>query len=332
MNRKISVIVPVYKAEQYLDRCVSSILNQTYRNLEIILVNDGSPDKCPQMCDIWRERDDRIKVIHKENGGLSSARNVGLANASGDYIAFVDSDDYIKKNMIETMLNAALKYDVSVVCCGRIRVTQNTEIEMFNAEQEKKISGEEAIRQLLIGGIVEEAAWDKLYERNIFSIRRFPMGEINEDIVQTIDILGSCGNIVHVGKALYYYCENKESITASKYTPEKKICLLHLDEIEIYLRTRYPHLLKYYPELEARYCQCLLYLLLDNEKTLEAFRNDYDEVFERFKKAFPKTKYGKKWNNSEKVKGILIYCRLYYWMRKIKKAYVRKPAENIKCT
>lgn len=113
----ISVIVPVYKVEKYLDRCISSILNQTYQNLEVILVNDGSPDNCPQMCDAYAKADERIKVIHKKNGGVSTARNTGLEVANGDYIVFVDSDDYIEQDMYEKMLAKAIEYDCDVVLC-----------------------------------------------------------------------------------------------------------------------------------------------------------------------------------------------------------------------
>ena len=117
-NPKISVIVPVYKVEKYLDRCVESIVNQTYKNLEIILVDDGSPDNCPVMCDEWAEKDERIRVIHKENGGLADARNAGMNIATGDYIGFVDSDDWIEPNMYEVLLKNALKYDADISRCG----------------------------------------------------------------------------------------------------------------------------------------------------------------------------------------------------------------------
>ena len=113
-NPKISVIVPVYKVEKYLDKCVESIVNQTYKNLEIILVDDGSPDNCPAMCDEWAEKDERIRVIHKENGGLADARNAGMDIATGDYIGFVDSDDWIEPNMYEVLLKNALKYDADI--------------------------------------------------------------------------------------------------------------------------------------------------------------------------------------------------------------------------
>ena len=168
MKMKVSIIIPVYNVEAYLDRCLKSIVNQTYENLEIIIVDDGSPDKCPFICDSWQLKDDRIIVIHKENGGLSSARNTGLDIATGDYICFVDSDDYISLDMIETMLDAALTYSVDVVTCGRIRVANSTEEEMYSLPKGKLFTGEKAIKELFCGGAIEEAAWDKLYKKEIF--------------------------------------------------------------------------------------------------------------------------------------------------------------------
>lgn len=115
---KISVIVPVYKTEQYLNRCVQSITDQTYKNLEIILVDDGSPDNCPEMCDQWAKKDERIKVIHKRNGGISSARNAGLDSATGDYIMFADSDDWMEPDMAEFLYRLIVKYDADISRCG----------------------------------------------------------------------------------------------------------------------------------------------------------------------------------------------------------------------
>ena len=121
-NPLISVIVPVYKVENYLDKCIDSIVNQTYNNLEIILVNDGSPDNCPQICDEWKEKDNRIKVIHKENGGVSSARNKGLEIATGSYIAFIDSDDWVEENYISSLYDAIVSNDAQVALCSYNRV------------------------------------------------------------------------------------------------------------------------------------------------------------------------------------------------------------------
>ena len=126
MNKPlISVIVPVYKVERYLDECVESIVNQTYHNLEIVLVDDGSPDNCPQMCDDWAKKDERIRVIHKENGGVSSARNAGLDICTGDYISFIDSDDWIPSNFEEEMLAKAEKLSLDVVIANIRRMKEN---------------------------------------------------------------------------------------------------------------------------------------------------------------------------------------------------------------
>lgn len=320
MCKKISVIVPVYNVEQYLDRCVSSVVQQTYQNLEIVLIDDGSPDQCPQMCDEWSKKDNRIKVVHKENGGLSSARNAGLDTASGEYIAFVDSDDYIDNQMLELMLNAAEKNSVPVVCCGRIRVTASTKAEMFTLPEERLFTGEEAIKEIFVGGAVEEAAWDKLYRAEILANRRFPVGEINEDIVQTINILGSCGRIVHVGRALYYYCENSGSITKSGYNRNKAVVLKHLETIYSYISKNYPALIEDYYYLEARYCQGLLYLLLNDKKILDENRADYARAYSKFKRAFKATNYGRRMPPKERIKGILIYTRLYLALHNLKKA------------
>ena len=114
---KVSVVIPIYNVQEYLNECVSSIVNQTYQNLEIILVDDGSPDSCPIMCDAWKNQDDRITVIHKKNGGLSDARNAGLAKASGEYILYVDSDDYLDDDTIEWMVSCAVTHNAEIVAC-----------------------------------------------------------------------------------------------------------------------------------------------------------------------------------------------------------------------
>ena len=118
MNELISIIIPIYKVEEYLDECISSVINQTYTKLEIILVDDGSPDSCPKMCDDWAKKDSRIRVIHKTNGGLSDARNAGIEVATGEYIAFVDSDDYIKPDMIAKLYAALCKEEADISACG----------------------------------------------------------------------------------------------------------------------------------------------------------------------------------------------------------------------
>ena len=124
-NDKISVIIPVYKVEKYLNKCVESVINQTYKNLEILLVDDGSPDKCPEMCDAWAKKDSRIKVIHKQNGGVADARNIGIENATGKYIAFIDSDDYLNKTMYQKLFEKITTTNSDICMCGFINVYED---------------------------------------------------------------------------------------------------------------------------------------------------------------------------------------------------------------
>ena len=137
---KISVVVPIYKVESYLKECMDSILAQSYKNLEIIFVDDGSPDNCPQLCDQYAAYDNRVKVIHKVNGGLSDARNAGIGCATGDYITFVDSDDFIKKNMIEYLFNKLHEYDADIAFCQRVNVDESGAI--LSRSEERRVGKE----------------------------------------------------------------------------------------------------------------------------------------------------------------------------------------------
>lgn len=315
----LSVIVPVYKVEQYLDRCVESIVRQTYHNLEIILVDDGSPDRCPELCDQWAKRDARIRVIHKENGGLSDARNAGIQAASGEYLAFVDSDDYIEREMYETMLAAMGRTDSGIACCGRYVVKGNEKTSMHGMAQETVFSSKDAIRELLLGGAVEESACDKVYRTELFEGLRFPVGEINEDIVIMPALLDRAERVVHVGKSFYYYWQNSSSITRSAYSLNKRAMLKHLDDLKRYLEENCRELLPCFDALQGRYCQSVLYLLLDNKMVLQEYRKDYDEFYSRFKQSFRHMCRLTPVSREERIKGWLIYLRLYYLVHAIKK-------------
>lgn len=184
IGKKISVIIPVYKVENYLDECVQSVLHQTYRNLEIILVDDGSPDRCGQMCDAYAEKDERIKVVHKENGGLSDARNAGLDVATGEYIAFLDSDDYIDTKMYEELYyslnNTPNAYLVaSPIIRNRDGVFSPFKIGSVEYENNKVFSIEEYMR-LFLGFQLDSASWNKLYKREFIKYK-FKKGRTNED-------------------------------------------------------------------------------------------------------------------------------------------------------
>ena len=162
-GERISVIVPVYKVEPYLRKCLDSIVNQTYRNLEIILVDDGSPDNCGRICDEYAERDNRIRVIHQKNGGVSSARNEGLKIASGDWIGWVDSDDWIEPDMFEYLLENAKKSKADIAVCSRKEWYKDRCI-LRKWEKDILLNTEEALRQLLEDVQMQNYLWDKLWQ------------------------------------------------------------------------------------------------------------------------------------------------------------------------
>lgn len=212
----ISVIVPIYKVEKYLDRCVESIVNQTYENLEIILVDDGSPDSCPQMCDSWAEKDNRIKVVHKENGGLSDARNVGMAVAKGEYIAFVDSDDWIEQNMISKLYDALISNGCDAASCRVNMVWDNGDKKPLSREIETKVFDNkvEAMSDLISGGLnyIIQTVWNKLYKAEIIKRIPFPRGRINEDEFWTWKVIANLNSIVCINSLVYNYYQREGSI------------------------------------------------------------------------------------------------------------------------
>ena len=225
----VSVIIPVYKVEKYLDKCVESVVNQTYKNLEIILVDDGSPDACPAMCDDWAQRDSRIKVIHKQNGGLSSARNAGLDVCAGEYLYFLDSDDYIAKNCIEMLLNAIIS-DNSDMCIGNIMLVDElgNSVGSYVCKEQGIITPENIFSTYgNESTIIFIVAWGKLYKAKLFSDVRFPERKLHEDEFTFYKVLDCCKTISVLPDMLSFYVQHTDSIM-SKINPKR------LDSIEAY--------------------------------------------------------------------------------------------------
>ena len=215
----ISIIIPIYKVEQYLDECVTSIINQTYKDLEIILVDDGSPDYCPQMCDEWAKKDSRIKVVHKENGGLSSARNAGLAVANGEYIGFVDSDDYVDGTMYEGLMQVMNQNEKTMVVSSPI--IRNTDgvftpykVGTYDYKDEDTMSFSEYMK-LFLGMNMDATVWNKLYKRE-FIQTMFREGRNNEDYLfmyyNVKNVFNTDKLLAVTDKAHYYYRDNAQSI------------------------------------------------------------------------------------------------------------------------
>lgn len=216
----ISVIVPVYKVEKYLDRCVQSIVDQTYRNLEIILVDDGSPDNCPAMCDAWAEKDKRVKVIHKENGGLSDARNAGMTAASGEYIGFVDSDDWLNAPMYQYLYEAIDATGSDIASCGAKRVWADgkAEQEVCAVNRNCVLEREAAMEALITANGLIQTVWNKLYRKSVVEDVSFLKGQIYEDEFWTWQVLARTRRVVTIKGTYYNYLQRSDSIMGEGFS------------------------------------------------------------------------------------------------------------------
>lgn len=263
----ISVIVPIYNTEKYLCKCVDSIINQTYTNLEIILVNDGSSDNCGKICDEYAKKDNRIKVIHKLNGGLSDARNVGIKKAKGKYISFVDSDDYINKNMIDVLFNLQLsnKSDISIISY-KVVYDNNIVDENFKKISEPIILNKyQALLYLFYDNKIGNYAWNKLYKKELFNNMEFPKGKKMEDLGTTYKLFELCEKIVYSDTELYYYLQRNNSIL---HDIDKKLCN---DKFEL-AHERYLYLLNKYPLMKENNA-----FMFENSLRLYPFLSTYNK-------------------------------------------------------
>ncbi len=239
----ISVIIPIYKVERYLDRCIESVVNQTYKNLEIILVDDGSPDNCPFICDDWAKKDNRIKVIHKLNGGLSDARNNGLKVASGEYISFVDSDDWVESCFLEKLYRIMQQENADVVGCGVAYASEEGKILKSKSCSKPLLNMTkiEALRQLILEKEITQTVWNKLYRREVIRDILFEVGKCHEDDFWTYRIIDRANKVTMISDLLYNYLQREGSIMGNGYTIKR------IDGLEArFLRMQY---LQKHPEL-----------------------------------------------------------------------------------
>lgn len=217
---RLSIIVPVYKVEQYLNRCIDSILSQTYRDFELILVDDGSPDNCGNMCDDIAKTDKRIKVIHKENGGLSSARNAGLDVACGDYVGFIDSDDWITNDMFEHLISLVDRYNCEIASASYVFSNGETKFKQPNIEV-RVFNKKEALRYYMLEGmssrISDYPVCIKIYKKVLFDNIRFPEGQLYEDVATNFMLIQESSIYVKSNKICYYYFQDGRSITRSGF-------------------------------------------------------------------------------------------------------------------
>ena len=244
----ISVIIPVYRVEPYLDRCVESVVGQTYRNLEILLVDDGSPDRCPQMCDEWAKKDDRIRVIHKPNGGLSDARNAGMTVAKGAYIGFVDSDDWIGEAMYENLLHAIRRDGSDIAACDVQMVWEDGRPEQcMTCRQNRVLDRTEAQRALLAETLLKQPVWYKLYRAELIRALPFPVGKWHEDVFWSYRAIGAAERVSMIAYTGYFYWQRTDSIMGGRYSLRRLDAMEAIEERYRYLKDTFPTL-----EREAR--------------------------------------------------------------------------------
>lgn len=239
----ISIIVPIYNMQKYLRKCLDTLIKQTYDKLEIILVDDGSTDSSGVICDEYLLKDNRIKVIHKENAGVSDARNVGIAIAKGEYIGFVDPDDYIELNMYEKLLYLIKNNNCDIAICGYVIEDENGN-SVRNLDKEIKniiLNSEKAMKLLINNGNFGSYPWDKLYKRNLFNNIKYPIGKIYEDADTTYKLIHKCKKIIYNSEPLYHYIKRKNSL--SHNFSLKMMYRLEID------KNFTEFIIKYYPDL-----------------------------------------------------------------------------------
>lgn len=283
-NALISIIIPVYKVEKYLEKCIQSVINQTYENLQIILVDDGSPDNCGKICDEYAKKDHRIEVIHKSNGGLSDARNKGLEIAKGEYIGFVDSDDYIEADMYEVLYNLLKQYNADVSICNFYTVSQG-KISIKNADNGiNEYNRIEILKEILLDKNIQSYAWNKLYKKELFDEIKYPIGKKYEDIGTTFYLLEKCNKVVVTGKSEYYYINRQDSIVNN--VTESTIT----DYIELIMQ-RYDYIEENIKELSSYNKDYLKRILKTAEKDIKSLnevgdytKKKYEELYNKVQK------------------------------------------------
>lgn len=264
MDELISVIVPVYNVENYLRRCIDSILNQTYQNLEIILIDDGSTDSSSIICDEYANMYDRIVVIHKKNGGLSDARNTGLKKMSGTYFICVDSDDYILPNCIEYLYGLAIEYNADIAICNHTFSFENGNFKDYKVEKRNKIyTPYDAINEILYQGNFTHSAWAKLYCKNVANDVYYPVGQLYEDICTTTRFILNSNKVVFGYKSMYIYTIRSNSIMTVAFNKNKFDLIKQVNNLENIL-SKYRCFLKAFKSFRfSMYCH-LFYQISDS--------------------------------------------------------------------
>lgn len=278
MDELISVVIPVYKVEKYIRKSLDSVLNQTYKNLEVIIVDDGSPDNCPKIIDEYANKDNRIKVIHQKNGGLSNARNSGIKIATGEYIAFVDSDDTIRLDMYEILYNLAKKYNADISMCNLLNVSEddNSNIIIPESKDEEVVENVftkvEALRHVLLDDKIGNYVCTKFFKRKLFENVLFPDGKVYEDAATTYKLMDKAERVAYINLNLYYYLYGRVGAITTTFTKNKIYDSLYASY------NKYMFLITNYPELKKE--ASLSWTKIYTSAMEKICMNNYEDVWE----------------------------------------------------
>lgn len=304
MNEYVSVIVPIFNVEKYLLKCVDSIRNQSYKNLEILLIDDGSTDNSGIIADQLSSSDERIKVVHKANGGLSSARNKGLDICTGEFLCFVDSDDYIKSTYVEELLNACNLNNSDMAMCFYFSVKDNEELfsldEKYNNGSIEVLTKRQACMKYLKTPYI--VAWNKLYKRKVFDNIRFPDGKLHEDVGTTYKCYWNANKVAIVNRELYGYRVNDNGIMRAKYSTRRYDELCAINEAIVFFDNEYEKDINecFYRLYLGRSILHMRYALNDSTISKDYYKKVQSEAMQKLRI------YGKKYRNIKEFKRFLI--------------------------
>lgn len=319
MNDLISIVLPIYNVENYLKKCIETVLNQTYTNIEILLVDDGSTDHSGAICDEFEKKDKRIKVIHKSNGGLSDARNTGLKQANGKYISFIDSDDYVSEKYVEELYYLIKKNEAQIAVCNFQRVKEDGQVISSEDIKSETLSSKEVLEKLNDKKFypVSIVAWNKLYDIKLFENILYPIGKLHEDEYTTYKLYYEAKKIVVTSSVLYYYRTVQTSITNRNFNKTRLDVLEALEERMRFFKEKNEKklyelsLIQYESVLMIHYLNCKFYL--EDSKEIQ------DEILNKYKQNYAEAIHSKECSLINKMKFMIAYQSpmLYYNIKKI---------------
>ena len=292
--------------------CVDSIINQTYKNLEIILVDDGSPDNCGKMCDEYAQKDSRIVVIHKPNGGLSDARNAGLDIAKGEFVSFIDSDDFIIPEAIERLYGTAVEDGSDLVCGGRYDLYGDVKFVSICPRSHDVLTAEQIMAKIMTVDECDVSFCDKMYRLSLFEGVRFPLGEINEDAATFYKVVSRVGKASTLPLPIYYYRQRAQSIT-SNFSEKKLIYIDHANDIVAFVKENYPNILDV---AEGYYNKQLIDILISISLSARPERKKYRRLYrEKIKELSKRKKYV---CEKDKLKYLTLKTRTFRILKTVK--------------